>query len=963
MIASCLILAVFGPAYAQITFTPANVSAFLAPGATETDHSDTITLMANIGSPGSTSWDFSALNNNSTSTIVGVAPDSTPFFSFFPGATHARTTVIPGAGTSYDYLTLGTNLISLGGVLSGLTDQRVSIDPPQMLVQFPLTYGTQWTTTYTDSAFLQGRIVVTQHTDTYTVDAYGPLTLPGGLTSQALRVRVDQRTSSGFVQITYGIKSLNGMSVNIYVIDTTQPNSGTINVAGFTWNDPIGGLLTVTNPGSLETVVAGEPYTIQWKASGIDSIKIELSLDSGRTFMVIVNSTPASANQYLWTVPDTVSAKCRIRLTDLADTTTTVVSSQFRIKPYILTRFKANGDYEPFDPKIHGWQFANSRTNMWPMTWWQQFNYKGGADPITAQPYDTLFKGIPNLAFPDWPLFVSAFGIDTCYESSSPVIYSRRAYWYWRSYITRWGGSCFGFSVGSLLNFDFPTAFHSYFPELGSFTNIHDLTINDNSRRVINQLFLCQFGLAAMDYKRQQWDKTPRQLVDDLKSEFLSDIRNDCGISLNNLRESGGHSVVPYKLERSVGIDVYYNVYVYDNNCPDNDCGNGVQPVFYIDSTANSWSYQDWVGDGSGVFLVSPANTFLNRPIFHSAEPIAAPGRQARVQQATGSYLELMNSTTAFITLFNTAGDSIGFRDSSVFITVQGGFPIIPATSTFQPPLGYDLPNGSYHGSMTSFPDTSSRLTVFDTLSLFSYWRDDATPTQTDRFSYHNGLAVGNPDPQTKKTNMEAVLTLPTNERAWRISNCHLAQSDSIQTSLPDSNQMKLINLGTQKTYDLYVQIGGTGIAGKYNHTGITVPANSTHYIRPNWPDLTQPLKILVDSGNTGTISDTLSIVNQVTGVREQLTTGIPSEFALEQNYPNPFNPVTVIHYSLPKESHVTLTVYNVLGQIVAILVNETEQMGYKSATFNGNNLPSGLYFYRLAAGTFSDTKKMMLVK
>src|SRR5208283_5090389 len=157
--------------------------------------------------------------------------------------------------------------------------------------------------------------------------------------------------------------------------------------------------------------------------------------------------------------------------------------------------------------------------------------------------------------------------------------------------------------------------------------------------------------------------------------------------------------------------------------------------------------------------------------------------------------------------------------------------------------------------------------------------------------------------------------------------------------------------------------LAGSNTSWQFTHTGISVPAHTTHYIVPNWQDVQQPVKILVDSGNTGTISDTLSLVNQVTGVKEQVTSGIPSEFALEQNYPNPFNPVTVIHYSLPKESHVTLTVYNVLGQVIATLLNETEQPGYKSVSFNGNDLPSGLYFYRLNAGTFSETKRMMLVK
>jgi hypothetical protein len=65
----------------------------------------------------------------------------------------------------------------------------------------------------------------------------------------------------------------------------------------------------------------------------------------------------------------------------------------------------------------------------------------------------------------------------------------------------------------------------------------------------------------------------------------------------------------------------------------------------------------------------------------------------------------------------------------------------------------------------------------------------------------------------------------------------------------------------------------------------------------------------------------------------------------------------------LPKESNVRLTIYNVLGQEVRTLVNETEQAGYKSVSFDGSSLASGVYFYRLAAGSFTDVKKMLLIK
>ncbi|TAK61640.1 MAG: T9SS type A sorting domain-containing protein [Bacteroidetes bacterium] len=89
----------------------------------------------------------------------------------------------------------------------------------------------------------------------------------------------------------------------------------------------------------------------------------------------------------------------------------------------------------------------------------------------------------------------------------------------------------------------------------------------------------------------------------------------------------------------------------------------------------------------------------------------------------------------------------------------------------------------------------------------------------------------------------------------------------------------------------------------------------------------------------------------------------LPTEFALQQAFPNPFNPLTIINYQLPIDNFVTLKVYNTLGQEVAMLVDEMQDAGYKSITFNAHELPSGIYYYRLQAGTFSDMKKVLLIK
>ncbi len=85
--------------------------------------------------------------------------------------------------------------------------------------------------------------------------------------------------------------------------------------------------------------------------------------------------------------------------------------------------------------------------------------------------------------------------------------------------------------------------------------------------------------------------------------------------------------------------------------------------------------------------------------------------------------------------------------------------------------------------------------------------------------------------------------------------------------------------------------------------------------------------------------------------------------FQLNQNYPNPFNPVTVIKYSIPLRSFVTVKVFNILGKEIASLVNETKNAGEYSVEFNGSNLSSGVYFYRITAGKYSDLKKMILLK
>lgn len=130
-------------------------------------------------------------------------------------------------------------------------------------------------------------------------------------------------------------------------------------------------------------------------------------------------------------------------------------------------------------------------------------------------------------------------------------------------------------------------------------------------------------------------------------------------------------------------------------------------------------------------------------------------------------------------------------------------------------------------------------------------------------------------------------------------------------------------------------------------------------------PFLASAFGMSFTSSSTGILLDPFGMiyyaVSPLTGIRgERLVTG---SFNLSQNYPNPFNPSTTIRYGLPGRAHVTLSMFNTLGQQVGTLVNETQEAGYHDVLFNGAGLASGVYVYRLQAGDFVQTKKLLILR
>ena len=186
----------------------------------------------------------------------------------------------------------------------------------------------------------------------------------------------------------------------------------------------------------------------------------------------------------------------------------------------------------------------------------------------------------------------------------------------------------------------------------------------------------------------------------------------------------------------------------------------------------------------------------------------------------------------------------------------------------------------------------------------------------------------------------------------------YLVRGPSGNLYLPSYGHNKIYKISTAGVVSVFA---GTGIAGDNNG-----PVATAQFNGPNSIALSQDGDIFVSEYNVNRIRKITGVepVTSIEGRQEE----IPEKILLMQNYPNPFNPETTISYKIQAASQVSLKVYDVLGRIVATLVDEFKQPGNYKAIFNvetlhATSLPSGIYLYRLNAGSFYEIKKMMLLK
>jgi hypothetical protein len=732
----------------------------------------------------------------------------------------------------------------------------------------------------------------------------------------------------------------------------------------------------ILNPDEGTLWIAGEQDTIRWDlVTQSNNLILDFSTDGGTNWQMITSGVSADDKKYGWDIPEGIlSTKCLVKIKDNSTQNELAVSETFKIKPYMHTRIHpSTGDFISYKINNDRWGFSNVPNDLWYPSWYYRFDYQG-IDPFTGIQYPqiqsdefTAFAFAQSMNFPDWVSWVRAFSVGACYVNPALAIYKQTAVERWEgAKDDKWSGSCFGIGGTNALAFRFNDQFFNkfrHFPNIGD--PIYVLSDYDVIP-VVNEVFTHQYGNPSVQNDDASYGiKTPTQTLNELRAmlrEETSPIRTLTLYDNRPVNNEGAHTILVYKLERVSNTSPLWNVFVYDNSEPDDTTAKVV-----IDTSANggkgSWNYSNLPGWGGplDLYLEVLSENYLGNATLSKASRRRSPFvlSQGRLQ------IDITPRTSVRIT--DGAENITGFRNNQLMHDIPGSRPLVVKNPGQKPPYGYMMVMNNYTVTLDSFETTESRAFFFTGNTAFGYKRSDAELFQTDNLHFDTTnsprLSVANPDSQLKSISLQNILNETTEEKVYRVHSLELSQNDSVQIRNVNTDKLKLVNYGTPKDYDLNIEHASASQLRVFGKTNISLPSNTTHTIEPNWDNLRDSLLIiLVDVGNDGTIDDTLKLQNELTGVNDHGSL-IPSDYKLYQNYPNPFNPTTIIQFDIPKASFVTLKVYNVIGQEVATLVNEKREAGRYEVPFDGSKLTSSVYFYRLIARDFVQTKKFILIK
>ncbi len=502
------------------------------------------------------------------------------------------------------------------------------------------------------------------------------------------------------------------------------------------------------------------------------------------------------------------------------------------------------------DLTIPTWSFGNSESNLWPSSLWSQYDY---CTPVT--PCSRACYFCPAADFPNWDLFVSALGASQCYFSQAPgdTIMRPSAIAQWSAIKMPWTGSCFGFAISSILYFDSLRDVSVDFP---SYSQLVNVPLGDASRNLINRLYLHQFGYIQQQHiNTQMASGSPLQTLFACQNQFSSATRDDRLLMIFDNNGSGGHAVVPYRCEQDVEDASLWHIYVHDSNFP----GDASKRIT-INATTNAWSYDGQPGWGgtSKMFLMDSPTHYQGNLILTDTAVAAA---QIRYYVGESDSVRI-----------GSGSNSIGHSGDSLFNNVPNATPIIPIDGQNSHPIGYQLPSGSWYCEATGVID--GVFTVVDGNKRVFRHGGAKSGIISAAYVPSAALAPGGtltvyPSAGSKKRSIpdslyiEAITIDPDSEVVIEIGDFNVSDGDSFRVGLIDTGGVQIVNYGNTTSYNLRIQIASPQLDTVFFHEGITLEANSSHFLMPDWRTTGDSISIAVDLGLTGSFDDTLSFANK----------------------------------------------------------------------------------------------------
>lgn len=664
--------------------------------------------------------------------------------------------------------------------------------------------------------------------------------------------------------------------------------------------------ITVTSPVGGEKWLVEEEHEISWTSYSVNQIKIQYSQDAGVSWTIVEPSIDATSGHCLWRIPNITSTFCKVRISDASDATVNGESSLFTIKGWILARF-VSGHYEKFAFDRHAWNFSNSDNSnsppfnqppylinepiLWPNYWYRNFDYSGYPYNQDYSDWTLPPKNARSDDFPDWPLFVSAFGEYACYWNPPPgrVIFDVDATCYWRDVRDLlsgrqasgdpWNGSCAGFAISAAALFDDPSALKETFRHLniGDIQYPYLVQFDDDIRQVINQLWIHQWGKYQwIDYAKNYLTRpttTLREvremlLNDERKTKYLIIITGD----LLRMQNISAHAVLPYKVEVDANNRNIFWISVYDNNYPLKHAQHNITAI-RIDLANDTWSYDFSGFNGAnqyvyGLFLAGPGTRYVQNVIlptdFHKKTYHPQNSLFDRNAACSNWGVEDTNESD-FVTLFysNVDSVSIAHQQSRQVLQTTEYIPIVPITSTSVRPVGFFVPPGSYSVDLWAAADSALYFSVYSDSNRISIRQKNAKLRELQSFTIGNTFSVYNSNNMSQDIQLENSITHQDHKKVFAVDNYEVSKGDSLSFRNIDGNQFYIRNVGREKEYNLVVKkFSQTGLF-IFEHPRIHNSSYSALNISPNWDDLENAsVEITVDNNNDGSIDDTLTVEN-----------------------------------------------------------------------------------------------------